>query len=173
MIRCIPCPAPVRHFAHHFHHHALRPIGRHVHHVAHHTPRIIAYGCCVAAIGGMGGALVAPPGGFFPAPSASYAPDTGGGGVPGAGSAGGYGGSQGWPEMPAYSGSIGGVGGIGGGGAVLIPTYSNTHPSLLSVPPNVLRGGPPIAHTTSVPEPSSFALLLVPVVALPILRRIG
>jgi len=158
VIRCIPCPAPVRHVARTVHRRVFRPIGRHLHHIWHHAPRIIAYGCCAAAVGGMGAAIVAPPGGFFPqAPGAAptvYAQAPGGGG------------SQGWPEMPAYSG-------IGGGGVVLIPTYSNAHPALLSVPPNVLRSTPPAAtHTTNVPEPSTFALLLVPVVALPILRRI-
>lgn len=157
MIRCIPCPAPVRHIARAIHRHAFRPVGRHVHRVIHHVPRVIAYGCCAAAVGGMGAAIVAPPGGYFPqAPEAApavYAQAPGGG-------------SQGWPETPAYSG-------IGGGGAVLIPTYSNAHPTLLSVPPNVLRSGPLATHTTNVPEPSTFALLLLPVVALPILRRIG
>jgi hypothetical protein len=153
MIRCIPCPAPVRHVARVVHRHVLRPIGRHVHHVWHHVPRVIAYGCCAAAVGGMGAAIVAPPGGYFPqtpeAAPATYAQAP-----------------QGWPETPAYSG-------IGGGGVVLIPTYSNAHPALLSVPPNVLRGTPPATtHTTNVPEPSTFALLLLPVVALPVLRRI-
>jgi len=120
-------------------------------------------------VGGLGGALVAPPGGFFPAPVASYAPDTGGYGGGGGAGAGGYGG--GWPEIPAYSGGIGGVGGIGGGGAVLIPTYSNAHPALLSTPPNVLNTPPSVTHTTSVPEPSSFALLLLPVAGVALLRR--
>jgi hypothetical protein len=65
--------------------------------------------------------------------------------------------------------------GISSGGAVMIPTYSNARPELLSMQPNVYSAPPGITristHTTNVPEPSSFALLLLPLVTLPILRR--
>jgi hypothetical protein len=155
-VNCIPCPAPVRHaarhVAHHVHHRVFRPVGRRVHHVAHHVvhhaPRIVAYGCCAAAVGGLGGALVAPPGGYFVPPAIAEAPPVGG-----------YGGTaQGWPEMPTYSGLGGGVA-IGGGGAVMIPVYNKMPtPQLLDTRPVVFPRKPP----TSVPEPSSVAVFLLP-----------
>jgi hypothetical protein len=137
-----------------------------VHHVAHavihHAPRIVAYGCCVAAVGGLGGALVAPPGGYFAPPAIAEAPPVGG-----------YGGvAQGWPQMPAYSGTGGGVV-IGGGGAAFIPAYYGKPPvQSLGAAPSIYgtHGAPPI-KTTSVPEPASALLLLAPIAGLAVVRR--
>lgn len=171
---CIPCPAPVhhaaRHVARHIHRRVFRPVGHRVHHVAHHiahrAPRIVAYGCCAAAVGGLGGALVAPPGGYFAPPAVAEAPPVGG-----------YGGTaRGWPEMPAYSGLGGGIA-IGGGGAAMIPVYGKTpSPELLGVQPNIYTP-PTTRHTenvppvTKVPEPASLALLLLPAGAVVLIRR--
>lgn len=158
-VNCIPCPAPVRHAAHHAARHirrALKSIGRRMHraahHVAHHTSRIVAYGCCAAAVGGLGGALVAPPGGYFVPPEIAEAQPANT--------------TQGWPEMPAYSG-------IGGGGAAFIPIYSNARPQLLQVSPPIggTRGTTPPINTTSIPEPSSVALFLLPGLWVLLLRR--
>jgi hypothetical protein len=65
--------------------------------------------------------------------------------------------------MPTYSGLGGGVA-IGGGGAVMIPVYNKMPaPQLLEVSPPIVstHGAPPI-QTTSVPEPSSVAVFLLP-----------
>jgi hypothetical protein len=102
------------------------------------------------------------------------------GGSGGIGSSGGA--SQGWPEMPGWAVASGGLGGnlIGGATSALIPVYTHQpSPELLSVQPNVygpsgsLRGNwhGTASIPTQVPEPSSFAVLLLPLTAIPLIRR--
>jgi hypothetical protein len=74
--------------------------------------------------------------------------------------------------MPGWAVATGGIGGnlIGGATSALIPVYTHQpSPELLSVQPNVYSI-PPL-HRTSVPEPSSFAVLLLPLTAIPLIRR--
>jgi len=152
-----------RHVAHHVRraaHHATRPFRHPVRHIAHHALRhpgkIIIAACCAGAIGPGGGALSAAP---TSAPRAAYAAP-----LPA---------SAGWPEMPNYTGMGGGIIGIGGGGAALIPVYGKTPaPQLLEFAPPIAstRGTPPI-QTTSVPEPSSVAVFLLPGLWVLLVRR--
>lgn len=178
---CFPCPPAIaramRHIAHSISNvsrRATRPLRHPMRHIAHHIMRhpgkITIAVCCAGAIGPGGGALSAPP---TNSPAAIYAPPP----------------TPTWPEIPSYSGGSGyGPGGIYGGGAsayglapsasnnsslpALIPVYSATPPSEIipTQPPTVRLPSSP-THVTSIPEPASFALLLLPAGVVIAIRR--
>lgn len=173
---CTPCPPVVsdaaRHAAIRLHRaarHVTRPFhhpGRHLVHLAlRHPGKIIVGVCCAGALGPIGGALTTPPAGL---PAAIYTPSPAiAGNAPA------------WPEIPSYSGGSGiGPGGIYGGAAgsnapALIPVYGEA-PRPLPIPtqPGTVHFPPSSAtHLTNVPEPASFALLLLPAGAVIAIRR--
>ena len=179
---CTPCPPVVSHAARHAAirlHRAARHVTRPFHHPGRHLVRlalrhpgkIIVGVCCAGALGPIGGALTTPPAGL---PAAIYTPPAA---IAGSAPA--------WPEIPSYSGGYGiGPGGIygvtpsvitapGSNAPALIPVYGET-PAPLPIPtqPGTVHFPPSSAtHLTNVPEPASFALLLLPAGLVIAIRR--
>jgi len=177
---CSPCPPVIAHAARHVArhtiraaHHVTRPFRHPAKHLVHlalrHPGKIIIGVCCAGAVGPAGGALTAPPpnlpAGIYTSPPAIVvaAPE-----------------APTWPEIPSYSGGGGiGPGGIygaiaapGGTAPSLLPVYGGTPtPTLIPTQPASARLPSPTTHLTSIPEPATLALLLLPAGIVIAIRR--
>lgn len=172
---CFPCAPvvasaarhiarPVRHVARSitrpFHHPA-----RHITHLAlRHPGKIIIGVCCAGALGPVGGALPLPPPNL---PAAIYMPPVA---VANAAPP-----AQAWPEIPSYSGGSGiGPGGIYGNGNGNGAAYTTGSNAPAPIPVYGQTTAPtliPIQPATNIPEPASFALLLLPAGIIIAIRR--
>ena len=160
---CFPCQAAVARAARHVARVFRHPARRVAHHVLRHPGKVIIAACCAGAIGPGGGALPAAP---ESAPRAAYAAP-----LPAA---------AGWPEMPgwsvasgaAFGGGMGGVA-LSGNSPVLIPVYSEAPGAALipTQPASARLPSSSTTHVTSIPEPASFALLLLPAGIVIAIRR--